>query len=364
MGPEPLDVEDLIRRAERQEVLAGADGKTAAPLVRILVEGEWYVVKHLSHELDWLARAAGDIGCNAYLAWERGLYAALPAEIDAAVVGARREGRGAVLVMRDVSDLLVPAGDEPVPHDQHRRFVSHVAAMHAHFAGGRATAYDLTPLPMKYTMLSELTARVEADRGHEGGVPGILATASPRLRSVAPEAGAVATALAADPWPLVSAFEGSPTTLSHGDCKYGNFGSHPDGRTILLDWAAPGVAPFCCDLAYYLAINSRRFAEPKEAAIDAYREEPERRGISTLGWFERQLELALLGAFVQLGWEKADEPAELGWWVERVLPTARPCRSRRWRRRDGRLRTQGRVRGVPLPGERQARRGVPDGEGR
>ncbi|MGB8383606.1 MAG: hypothetical protein WCG47_20540 [Dermatophilaceae bacterium] len=245
MGPERVDVEDLVRRAERQEVLAGTDSKTAAPMLRILVEGQWYIVKHLSHELDWLARAAGDIGCNAYLAWERGLYAALPPEIDAAVVGARRDGPGAILVMHEVGDLLVPAGDDPVPHEQHRRFIAHMAAMHAHFAGARATAYDLTPLPMKYTMLSELTARVEADLGHEGGVPGILATAWPWLRAVAPEAGAVATGLAADPWPLVSAFEGTPTTLSHGDWKYGNLGSHPDGRTILLDWAVPGVAPFC-----------------------------------------------------------------------------------------------------------------------
>ncbi len=321
MTPEHVDVEDLLRRAEHQEVLL-AEGKTAAPLVRILVDGQWYVLKHLSHDLDWLARAVGDVGCNACLAWERGLYAALPPEIDAAVVGARREGAGAVLVMRDVGDLLVPPGDDPVTHEQHRRFIAHMATMHAHFAGERATAYDLTPLPAKLTMLSELTARVEAALGHEGGVPAILGTAWPALRAVAPAAGAVATALAADPWPLVAALEGSPTTLSHGDWKYGNLGSHPDGRTILLDWAVPGVAPFCFDLAYYLAINARRFTEPKEAVVAAYREELEQRGVSTLGWFERQLELALLGAFVQLGWEKVSEPNELGWWVERVLPTA------------------------------------------
>jgi thiamine kinase-like enzyme len=125
------------------------------------------------------------------------------------------------------------------------------------------------------------------------------------------------------PWPLVSAFEGTPTTLSQGDWKCGNLGSHPDGRTILLDWALPGATPFCYDIAYYLAINSRRFTEPKEAVIEAYRQELESRGIATSGWFERQVELALLGAFVQLGWDKVEEPDEPGWWVERVLPTAR-----------------------------------------
>jgi hypothetical protein len=128
-----------------------------------------------SHELDWLARAAGDVGCNAYRAWECALYAALPGEIDPAVVGAQGDGRGAVLLMRDVGALLVPTGDEPIPREQHRRFIAHMAVMHAHFAGRRATQYDLSPFPVKYTVLSELTARVEADLGHTDGVPAILA---------------------------------------------------------------------------------------------------------------------------------------------------------------------------------------------
>ena len=47
------------------------------------------------------------------------------------------------------------------------------------------------------------------------------------------------------------------------------------------------------------------------------------RGVDTAGWWDRQLELALLGAFVQLGWSKAGDPAELAWWTERVVATAR-----------------------------------------
>ena len=46
-------------------------------------------------------------------------------------------------------------------------------------------------------------------------------------------------------------------------------------------------------------------------------------GIDTSGWWERQLELALLGGFLQLGWSKTGDPAELGWWLARVVPTAR-----------------------------------------
>jgi len=64
-----INVVDLIGRAESREPLVAADGKTAAPLERIVVDGNSFVVKRLSHELDWLARAAGDVGCNAYRAW-------------------------------------------------------------------------------------------------------------------------------------------------------------------------------------------------------------------------------------------------------------------------------------------------------
>jgi hypothetical protein len=45
--------------------------------------------------------------------------------------------------------------------------------------------------------------------------------------------------------------------------------------------------------------------------------------VQTAGWWDRQLDLALLGGFLQLGWSKTGDPVELGWWVDRVLPVAR-----------------------------------------
>jgi hypothetical protein len=62
-----------------------------------------------------------------------------------------------------------------------------------------------------------------------------------------------------------------PPTFLQGDWKMGNLGSHPDGRTILLDWAYPGSGPACWDLCWYLALNRARLPEPKEAAIDRFR---------------------------------------------------------------------------------------------
>ena len=143
------------------------------------------------------------------------------------------------------------------------------------------------------------------------------------VRELAPEAADVAVALAADAMPLGAALERTPQTLVHGDWKLGNLGTLPDGRTVLLDWAWPGRTGACVDLAWYVAVNCDRLPESKEDTIAAYRAALERRRVSTAGWWDRQLELALLGAFVQLGWSKAGNPAELAWWTDRVVATAK-----------------------------------------
>ena len=41
--------------------------------------------------------------------------------------------------------------------------------------------------------------------------------------------------LRAAPWPLFDALTETPVALLHGDTKFGNLGSRPDGRTILSD---------------------------------------------------------------------------------------------------------------------------------
>lgn len=150
----------------------------------------------------------------------------------------------------------------------------------------------------------------------------MLAACWADLDRAAPEAARVARSLANDPWPLVTALEATPWTFVHADWKLGNLGSQPDGRTILLDWQWPGTAPACVDLAWYVAVNCDRLPESKEDAIAAYRDALEADGVSTGEWFDRQLELCLLGAFVQLGWSKTHDDVELGWWVDRVLAAA------------------------------------------
>ena len=56
----------------------------------------------------------------------------------------------------------------------------------------------------------------------------------------------------------------------------------------------------------------------------AYRAALERSGVDTAGWWERQLRLALLGGFVQLGWDKTGD--ELAWWADAALAGERDGR--------------------------------------
>src|ERR1700737_1402358 len=95
----------------------------------------------------------------------------------------------------------------------------------------------------------------------------------------------------------------TPVTFLHGDWKMSNLGTHPDGRTILIDWAYPGSGPPCWDLCWYLALNRARLPEAKEAAIDRFRDALERHGVVTTGWYEAQMDLCVIGMMAAFGWE-------------------------------------------------------------
>ncbi len=323
--PVTESVSELLAGVTTREQLAAGDGKSGASLERVTIGDEIYVLKRLGFATDWVARATGDLACRPRLMWCAGLFDRLPDCLDHAVVGCADDPpHGAALLMRDVTEWLVPEGDGPLPLAQHRRFLDHMAALHAEFIGYEDTV-GLLPMESRLLVLSPWTAAAERDYGGTHPVPTTLMPQGwQRLPVVAPRAGALALTLIDEPGPLVSALADTPATLVHGDWKCGNLGTGPDGRTILLDWATPGQAPPCFDLAWYVAINAARLPESKEDTIAAYRRALEGHGVDTGGWFERQLELCLIGAFLVLGWEKAfGDPAELQWWEQRVVAAER-----------------------------------------
>jgi Phosphotransferase enzyme family len=298
------------------------DSLSGSAFERAVVDGEQCVVKHIGYDLDWLARALGDRDCWALTMWRTGLLDALPDHIDHTVLGvAHDDATGTVsMLMRDVGEWLVPSGSAPLPVEWHLMFLDHMARMHVEFWGFQDRYALLRPAD-RYGALTPATGAREAAAGHTDPVPRALPGGWAALHTAEPELHDLALALATEPGPLVDAFDETPATLIHGDWKAGNLGIR-DGRTILLDWGWPGRAGPLVELGWYLAVNCDRLPMSKEDTISAYRHRLEACGVPTEGWWDRQLDLALLGAFLQLGWSKTGDPVELGWWVERVLPVA------------------------------------------
>jgi hypothetical protein len=244
--------------------------------------------------------------------------------IDHAVIGAAIEGNVGAILLRDVSAGLLPPGDEPLVPEQHARFLDHMATLHAAFWGWHDDV-GLTPLRTRYLMFSPQVAAGEAARGSDARVPKAMAEGWQRFSVIAPAAAEIVLPLLADPTPLVAALAVVPHTFVHGDWKAANLGSHPDGRTILLDWGeVPGEAAPTADLAWYLALNAARLPDSKDATIAAYRVALEHHGVDTADWWDTTLGLELLGTVMQFGWEKAlgGPGPELTWWEEVAIAGA------------------------------------------
>ncbi len=315
---------ELLAGATSRTPLRPGDGLSGVPMERVVIDGQRYVAKWLSADLDWVMRATRDEVCRPVVMWESGLYDEVAAYVDPVVVGAARsEAEGScVLLMRDVADQFLPDGDAPISAQSQQQFLRDMAGLHAGFWGFTDTVGLCLPMDW-YAAFSRETVAREAARGPLVGVPSYVVGGWDALHAAAPGVAADVDALASDPAPLVRALADTPSTLVHNDWKGGNLGHRPDGRTILVDWAFPSASGACCDLAWYLAVNCDRLPCSKEQTIAAYRAALEVHGVVAGDWWDRQLDLALLGAFVLLGWSKTGDAGELNWWVERVSDVAR-----------------------------------------
>lgn len=64
-------------------------------------------------------------------------------------------------------------------------------------------------------------------------------------------------------WPeIAGVFNGSPFTLVHGDCHYGNLFLPPGGGVCLIDWASAAVAPGLVDLVALVDVSLRMGVRP------------------------------------------------------------------------------------------------------
>lgn len=319
-------VDALLGRATDITFLTAVEGKSGARLERAQIDGESHVIKHVVYADDWLAQTIRDVNGAAFRAWDAGLMDRLPACLDHATVAmsyeATDDGYVMTMVMRDVSASLVPEGDALIDLEQHLRFLDHMAELQAAFWGWRDDI-GLIGLHDRYSIMTLPRVTQAASASPDAVVPPLIIDGWRQLPDRAPQMAAALFALHEDPKPLVDALADTPTTFLHGDWKLAQLGSHPDGRTVLVDWAYPGEGPPCAEFAHYLALNRRRIPQSKDDAVAAYRAALERAGVDTADWFDRQITLALLGMMSCTGWEKAlGDEDELRWWEARVLEGA------------------------------------------
>ena len=314
-------VEDLLATVDRRESFHSADFRSGSLFERVWIDGEPHVVKYVHLDDDFTMRASGDLGCRPIRAYAAGLFDLASDLIDHGVVGAAtghgRNGWGGALLMRDLSGDLVPPGDDPLPAEQHLRFLDHLAGLCARTWDWHDDL-GLLPYAARWAWFSDAAIDSERALGWPERVPAIAAEGWEAFARRAPvDVGDVVEALRQDCTPLAGAVARTPSCLLHGDWKVSNLGTAADGRTVLIDWAYVGEGPACHELAWYLALNRQKVpvGHSKERVIDDFRAALERNGVDTGGWWEPQLRLSLLGALVQFGWEKAlGDDEELGWW--------------------------------------------------
>ncbi|MEK7215781.1 MAG: phosphotransferase, partial [Chloroflexota bacterium] len=294
------------------------------------------------HRTDWVMRATGDLQGRAVQAWRSGLLDRLSDAIVHGYLGCAQDGDGWAILLEDLSGSLIPSGDVPVTVEQQSILLEGFASLHDRFwAQPEAAPPDqgFCTLEQRYRSVSLETSRRE--RGGPDPIPPLIESgwdlfwpnASAAVRNTLQR-------LQDDPTPLCRALARYPQTVLHGDSKMGNLGitREPKPRAVFLDWAQVGTGPPSVELGWYLAVNSAKLPGSKEQAIAEFQE----RLASRLGgrfddaWWQPQLELGLLGGFLQLGWAKAlgaygpgdlvvatREQREIDWWASWVEAGAR-----------------------------------------
>ncbi len=313
----------LLAGVESRVAVQPGDGKSGSEFELVTIAGERFFAKTLGYRTDWIMRVTGDRDLRTMKIWRAGIMRDVPPDIDHAVVGMAADGVGEdallTILMRDIGEHLFEEGDATISRDAHLGLIDGLAALSVRYWGW-TDDIGLTSLEerMRFFAPDNIAPEVAHD---DPPVPiRVAAQGWPQLAQRAPGLAELLAAIHAEPDPLADAMRSTPATFLHGDWKLGNLGRHPDGRTILLDWAYPGSGPVLWDLAWYLALNAARLPIDKEATIEALRDALERRGVATAGWFDLQLDLCLLGMTACFGWEKAvGDEDELRWWERRAV---------------------------------------------
>ncbi len=304
-------VEELLAGATSREPFGTTDSKSGSAFERVVIDGESLIVKHVHIDDDWTMRFNGDIGCHPAQVWQAGLMDVLPERIDHGVVavaaGLGRNCWGAAILMRDLSDAMVPPGDDPLDVEQHVSLIDDLAALSARHVGMEGRRRARAPRRRAGHGSTTPRWRSSKQRGWPDPVPKIAFDGWERFADRAPaDVFDTIDALRRSPAPLVTAMRETPLTFVHGDWKLGNLGTgsrRPHGPDRL---DVPGRGPLL--LRAHLVSRGEPSADaacPRRTRSTRFRSSLEANGIDTAGWFDRQLTLSLLAGLVVFGWEKA-----------------------------------------------------------
>lgn len=321
-------------------------------IVRMAGAERRFVLKRFSIEHDWIMRLTHDHAVREVALYRHSIYARLPKDCYVPIVATARDGETWASLMDDVSAGL-PVANGPLKLDDLRRYLTHLAAVHAGFMDDETLcdpALGLSSLRDFVQILAAPTVQTECAEGRAHPVLEAAQRGWQVFAEVAPpKAVCIVEELAREPVPLLALLEQMPHTLLHGDFKAANLGVWPPAsnepatdsiestRTIMLDWQDAARGPALLDLGYFLAISGPQLPISKTEVIDMYR-------AALADWsynysdqhWQRDLDLGLLaGGALRLLWQKAlgaqsPDPApraaqteELRWWSEVAI---RACR--------------------------------------
>lgn len=324
-----------VGSVRRESFTPAGDSSTDAAFEAIHLDGEpkpSFITKTVERDRDWVAIATRDDTDREVRVWEAGLLDRLPSPATHTVVAGARPGSGYTVLMRDVSDWLLPdLPGVPPTASQQDLAIEALASIHAAFWMDETLLDPFNGL----SSLSEFTGhcapgtleRIRVRMGASGmadwleeGWDKLTTLTDARLaedlRAVADDPTLVAETASAYPW-----------TLAHTDPRPANVAIDEEHQLVyLLDWTRPAVAPPAIDLLYWVFAANTAFATPREELIDAYGAALERRIGSRFSrtWWEPQLDLcfvAFVACFVPI--IASVNPDAVAGWTERCRPGLR-----------------------------------------